>query len=81
MTTKIFRNSFFVGIAVLALSIALFLGVLYQYFGNQLLAQLDSESALAVRGVEAMGLDYLTGLHSVNRITWIGADEIGRAHV
>ena len=50
MTSKIFRNSFLVGVAVFFLSIALFMGVLYQYFGSQLLIQLESEAALAARG-------------------------------
>lgn len=50
MTSKIFRNSFLVGVAVFFLSIALFMGVLYQYFGSQLLIQLESEAALAAVG-------------------------------
>ena len=59
MTSKIFRNSFLVGVAVFFLSIALFMGVLYQYFGSQLLIQLESEAALAARGVEMGSMDYL----------------------
>ena len=73
MTSKIFRNSFLVGVAVFFLSIALFMGVLYQYFGSQLLIQLESEAALAARGVEMGSMDYLDGLSSANRITWIDA--------
>ena len=69
MTSKIFRNSFLVGVAVFFLSIALFMGVLYQYFGSQLLIQLESEAALAARGVEMGSMDYLDGLSSANRIT------------
>ena len=73
MTSKILRNSFLVGVAVFFLSIALFMGVLYQYFGSQLLIQLESEAALAARGVEMGSMDYLDGLSSANRITWIDA--------
>ena len=54
MTSKIFRNSFLVGVAVFFLSIALFMGVLYQYFGSQLLIQLESEAALAARGIRTL---------------------------
>ncbi len=74
MTTKIFRNCFAVGVGAIVLSIALFMGVLYQYFENQLMNELASESLLCARGVEAMGLDYLEGLQSQSRFTWVDED-------
>ena len=37
MTAKLFRNSMAVAVSVMALSIILFMGVLYQYFSDQML--------------------------------------------
>ena len=74
MTTKIFRNCFAVGVGAIVLSIALFMGVLYQYFESQLMNELASESLLCARGVEALGLDYLEGLQSQSRFTWVDED-------
>ena len=74
MTSKIFRNSMAVGISVFLLSVALFMGVLYQYFGDQLTKELTNESLLVVRGVESMGMDYLDGIQSSSRITWVDQD-------
>ena len=74
MTEKIFRNSMAVGISVFLLSVALFMGVLYQYFGNQLTDELETEAWLVARGVESMGMEYLDGLKSSSRITWVDRD-------
>lgn len=74
MTAKIFRNSMAVGISVFLLSVALFLGVLYQYFGDQLINELKNEAGLVASGVENMGMDYLDGLNSSSRITWVDKD-------
>ena len=74
MTAKIFRNSFAVGISVLILSIGLFMGVLYQYFGLQLMSHLADEAHLAARGVEDLGVEYLEGLDSGSRFTWVDTD-------
>ena len=74
MTAKIFRNSMAVGISVFLLSVALFMGVLYQYFGNQLTDELENEAWLVARGVELRGIEYLEGLNSSSRITWVDQD-------
>jgi len=37
MTAKLFRNSMAVAVSVMALSIILFMGVLYQYFSDQMM--------------------------------------------
>ena len=74
MTAKIFRNSMAVGISVFLLSVALFMGVLYQYFGNQLTDELENEAWLVARGVELQGIEYLEGLNSSSRITWVDQD-------
>lgn len=74
MTAKIFRNSMAVGISVFLLSVALFMGMLYQYFGSQMARELESEARLVARGIETMGLDYFDGLQSSSRITWVDTD-------
>ncbi len=74
MTAKIFRNSMAVGLSVFLLTVALFMSMLYQYFQEQFTAQLENEAALVSAGVEAMGQDYLDGLSSTNRITWVAPD-------
>lgn len=56
------------------LSVALFMGVLYQYFGTQLTQELESEAVLVARGVESMGMDYLEDLNLTNRVTWVDTD-------
>ena len=74
MTKKIFRNCLAVGIWVFLLSVALFMGMLYQYFTDRLADELETETWLVAQGVETMGMDYLNGLHSTNRITWVDRD-------
>ena len=63
-----------VGLSVFLLSVALFMGVLYQYFGDQITGELENEAWLVARGVESMGMDYFDGLQSSSRITWVGED-------
>ena len=74
MAKKIFRSTMAVGLWVLLLSAALFLGMLYQYFTDRYTQELESETWLVARGVESMGLDYLDGLRTDNRITWVAQD-------
>ena len=74
MTSKIFRNSMVVGLSVFLLSVALFMGVLYQYFGTQLTRELESEAMLVARGVESLGVEYMENLHLSNRVTWVDTD-------
>ena len=74
MAKKIFRSTMAVGLWVLLLSAALFLGMLYQYFTDHFTQELESETWLVARGVESMGLDYLDGLRTDNRITWVAQD-------
>ena len=74
MSGKIFRNAMTVGVLVFLLSVALFMGVLYQYFGSQMTRELEAECRLVAQGVESMGMDYLDGLEPVSRITWVASD-------
>ena len=75
MTKRIFRSICFVAIAVFLASVALFLCVLYDYFGNVQRNQLKTQTELAAQGVENAGADYFEGLDIKGyRITWIDAD-------
>ena len=74
MTAKLFRTSMAVAVSVMVLSIALFMGMLYQYFSDQMMTELESETWLVSRGVELDGMDYLKGLHTTSRVTWVAAD-------
>ena len=74
MTGKLFRNFLVVGAWVLLLSVALFMGMLYQHFTSQFTDELVMETQLVARGVETMGMDYLEGVETENRITWVDSD-------
>ena len=74
MTGKLFRNSMVVAVTVMVLSIALFMGMLYQHFTDQIMGELQTETQLVAQGVEVEGLNYLQGLDSRNRITWVAGD-------
>lgn len=75
MTKRIFRSICFVAIAVFLASVALFLCVLYDYFGNVQQNQLKTQAELAAQGVENAGADYFEGLDTGGvRITWIDTD-------
>ena len=74
MTAKLFRTSMAVAVSVMVLSIALFMGMLYQYFSDQMMTELESETWLVSRGVELDGMDYLNDLHTTSRVTWVAAD-------
>lgn len=72
MTKRIFRSICLVAITVFAASVALILGVLYEYFSNVQQSQLHMQTELAARGVANEGIDYFSGLKiSDYRITWI----------
>lgn len=83
MTRKIFRSTLMVAAAVLAASLVIVLGCLYDYFGDVQESQLRDKLRLAACGVEASGQDYLERLASQDsrrggspdyRLTWVGSD-------
>ena len=51
MAKKIFRSTMAVGLWVLLLSAALFMGMLYQYFTDRFTRELEAEAWLVARGV------------------------------
>jgi two-component system phosphate regulon sensor histidine kinase PhoR len=75
MTKKIFKGIILVSLLTLIAGLILISGVLYEYFGNRLSTELESEAAYVAQGIEQMGEQYFDGLDtSKNRITWIDAD-------
>ena len=83
MTRKIFRSTLMVAAAVLAASLVIVLGCLYDYFGGVQESQLRDKLRLAACGVEESGQDYLERLAFQDprrdggpdyRLTWVAAD-------
>lgn len=71
MRRKIFQSYLLVGILVMALCCALFLGVLFGHYEKQAFAQLAAESDYIAHGMELSGEAYLDTLASEDRVTWV----------
>lgn len=75
MTKRIFRSVCIVAVVVLFASLALVMGVLYDYFSGSQENQLKTQTDLAAQGIEHEGSAYFNGLDSEElRITWIDKD-------
>ena len=75
MTSKIFRSTVFVAVAVLLCSLGVVMGVLYSHFTGVQVQQLKDELSLAVTGTEQYGNAFLENVESDRfRITWIDTD-------
>ncbi len=75
MTKRIFQSIFIVALSVFFASIALFMGVLYDYFSGVQYSQLRMQTNLAAQGAENEGISYFEGLDAQDyRITWIDMD-------
>ncbi len=74
MTGKIFRYVFVMGLLVLLLCSALFVGLRYSQTKEETYSALKQEAIYAANGVALSGVGYLDSLESQNRITWIAAD-------
>lgn len=76
MTKKIFKNIFLSCFAVLFASIIIIFGVLYNFYGDELMKQLHMEVNSISAGVEQNGIDYLNTIEISNdeRITWVDTD-------
>lgn len=75
MNKKIFRSSVAVALVVLLSSIVLIIGILFQYFENQLQSELESEASYIAYAVEKQGLEYIENFtDSDKRITLISPD-------
>ena len=75
MTSKIFRSTVFVAVAVLLCSLGIVMGVLYNHFTGVLVEQLRDELSLAATGTEQYGRAFLENVEADRfRVTWIGTD-------
>ena len=75
MTKRIFRSVIAVAAVVLAASLVLILGVLYEYFSTELQTELKDEAHYIAAAVEQNGEEYLEGLRETDkRITLIDSD-------
>ncbi len=74
MTNKIFRSIICASIITFMACFVFIMGILYEYFNNGLLNELKNEAVLVEQGIESDGEDYLRGLDTPNRITWIDSD-------
>lgn len=75
MTKKIFRGSLLASAVILAVSFAIVLTCLYNYFSALQEKQLRLELDLAIRGMETAGAVWLEGPAPQDlRITWVEAD-------
>ena len=77
MGKKIFKGIFAVAITVWLACIVCIMGALYYYFNNNSMEEFRSKANLIARGIEASGVDYLTGASKSQedfRITWIAGD-------
>ncbi|MGM9614252.1 MAG: ATP-binding protein [Oscillospiraceae bacterium] len=75
MTKRIYKAVCTAALSVFVVTMALILGVLYDYFSSVQQNQLRAETALAAQGVERLQESYFDGLDTdAYRITWIAAD-------
>lgn len=75
MTKRIFGSISIVAVSIFFASIALFMGVLFEYFSSVQHNQLKMQTSLAAQGVIKNGTDYFDGLNVENyRITLIDTD-------
>ncbi|MDD6644979.1 MAG: ATP-binding protein [Oscillospiraceae bacterium] len=76
MTKKIFKNIFLGCIAVLASTIVIIVGVMYDFYGDELMKQLHHQLSTISAGVEKDGVSYLESINIADdeRITWIDSD-------
>lgn len=74
MTGKIFRSCILVGLAVMVLCTGLFVAVLASKYEEQVYLQMAEELVYVRHGMEQWGEDYLKGLETKQRLTWVAAD-------
>lgn len=88
MIRRIFKNTFLVSMITVLLTYVIIVGILYEYFNNQIKTELKSEAEYIACGIDAVGKDYLTHFNEnafvnkdvdtssvhKNRITWIKQD-------
>lgn len=75
MTKRIYRSICLVALAIFLSSVALIMGVLYEYFSNVQQVQLKMQTNLVAHGIDNEGIAYFHNFEIANyRITWIDSD-------
>ena len=75
MTSKIFRSTLIVAVAVLLCGLGIIMGVLYSHFSQVQVDQLQDELSLAVTATEQYGNAFLENVEPGRfRLTWIDRD-------
>lgn len=75
MIKRIFKSTLLVSLLTFFCSMLIIMGVLYRYFDNQFMKELENEANYVSTSVEILGEKYFESLRTKNRITWI--DESG----
>lgn len=76
MIKKIFRSTLLSSLGVFFTGLLLTVGIVYRYFTEVQLEQLETQTALAAQGISFEGREYFEGLKTSNvRITWV--DNVG----
>lgn len=71
MRKKIFKSTLWVSLLTFVCTMLIIMGVLYNYFDNQIVKELESEASYVSTSVELLGETYFENLKTKNRITWI----------
>lgn len=75
MHKKIFRSSLFTALLVLIATVALIMGVLFDFFEKQIQTELAGEAEFLARAVENEGIDYFDDFDIMHhRVTLVGED-------
>ncbi len=75
MTKKIFQNVFISCLFMLLATITIIFGIMYNFYGDELIKELHSEVNTICAGVENGGVKYLEQISDDDRrITWINSD-------
>ena len=72
MIKRIFKSTLLVSLLTLFCSMLIIMGVLYHYFDNQIMKELENEANYVSTSAELLGEAYFEELKTKNRITWIG---------
>lgn len=67
MNSKIFRSSFFTAFIAVIISVSLIIGILFEFFENQLEKELKSEAGYIAHAMKKEGFDYFDGFEMENK--------------
>lgn len=74
MNKKVFRYSLIISLLLILISIILIMGILYEYFQNQLKSELKKQADYISAAVSSEGISYFDKINSDERVTLIAPD-------